>query len=154
MNNIMSLSHGALSHCDVLIVEDDVVQCQELAEFIGRAGLSVAVAYGGKSAIREAARRTPRVALLDYNLPDATGVELAEKISAILPGTAIIMMSGRIDGVSEQTLEQAGIAVFVNKPLPLAPLRNAIVKLAHSRPSASEHHHRRGWVGTGFGGTR
>lgn len=154
MNNITSLSHGAPSHCDVLIVEDDVTQCQEMAEFIGRAGLSVAVAYGGKSALREAVRNNPRVALLDYNLPDATGVELAEKIRAVLPGTAIIMMSGRIDGVSEKTLEQAGIAVFVNKPLPLAPLRNAIVKLARSQPCASEHHHRRGWVGTGFGGTR
>jgi DNA-binding response OmpR family regulator len=154
MTNITIGSHGAPSHCDVLIVEDDVAQCQEIAEFIGRAGLSVAVAYGGKSALREAAQHNPRVALLDYNLPDVTGVDLAEKLSAFLPDTAIIMMSGRIDGLSEKTLEEAGITVFVNKPLPLAPLRNAILKLAHARPCASEHHHQRGWIGTGFGGTR
>jgi DNA-binding response OmpR family regulator len=154
MNNIPFGGHSAPSPCDVLIVEDDVAQCQEMAEFIGRAGLDVAVAYGGRSGLREALQRNPRVALLDYNLPDATGVELAGKLRALLPETAIIMMSGRIDGLSEKTLEETGITVFVNKPLPLAPLRNAILKLAHARPRDSEHHRQRGWIGTGFGGTR
>jgi two-component system nitrogen regulation response regulator GlnG len=135
-------------------VEDDVDQCQELAEFIRGAGLEVAMAYGGMSGLREAGRRQPRVALLDYNLPDGTGVELAEKLRALLPEMAIIMMSGRIDGLSEKTLEKTGITVFVNKPLPLAPLRKAILKLAHARPRHSDHHHQRGWMGTGFGGTR
>lgn len=154
MNNIIGWSHGAPSRCDVLIVEDDIPQCQELAEFIGRAGLSVAVAYGGKSALREAALHNPRVALLDYNLPDATGVDLAGDLRALLPDMAIIMMSGRIDGLSERTLDATGITVFVNKPLPLAPLRNAILRLAHARPDDRKQHHRRGWLGTGFGGTR
>jgi DNA-binding response OmpR family regulator len=154
MTNMPSGSQGAPLQCDVLIVEDDVTQCQELAEFIARAGLSVAVAYGGRSALREAERYNPRVALLDYNLPDITGVELAEKLRAFLPEMAIIMMSGRIDGLSEKTLEATRITVFVNKPLPLAPLRNAILKLARARPRDSEQHHRRGWIGTGFGGTR
>lgn len=154
MNNTMDGSQGVLPRCDVLIVEDDVAQCQELAEFIGRAGLSVAVAYGGRSALREAARHSPRVALLDYNLPDVTGVDLAEKLRAFLPDTAIIMMSGRIDGLSEKTLEQIGITVFVNKPLPLAPLRAAILKLARKGTSGSPQQHQRGWIGTGFGGTR
>lgn len=154
MINIPLRGRGASSHCDVLIVEDDVTQCQEMAEFIRRAGLDVVVAYDGRAALRAIARRQPRVALLDYNLPDVAGVELAEQLLALAPETAIIMMSGRIDGLSERTLEEAGITVFVNKPLPLVPLRNAILKLANARPRDCEHHHQRGWIGTGFGGTR
>ena len=58
-----------------------------------------------------------RVSLLDYNLPDTTGVR------AFLPETVIIMISGRIDGLPEKTLETIGITVFVNTPLPLGALR-------------------------------
>lgn len=154
MINIPVESHRSPFNCDVLIVEDDVTQCQEMAEFIGRAGLDVAVAYGAKAALREAALCNPRVALLDYNLPDATGVELAQKLRAVLPELAIIMMSGRIDGLSEKILEETGITVFVNKPLPLAPLRNAVVRLVRAPPQPREIRQRRGWIGTGFGGTR
>ncbi len=64
------------------------------------------------------------------------------------------MMSGRIDGLSEQMLEKLGITVFVNKPLPLAPLRSAVLRLVRSIPQRSEQHHQRGWLSTGLGGTR
>jgi DNA-binding response OmpR family regulator len=136
MNTIPLGGVGAPSHCDILIVEDDVTQCHEMAEFLARAGLDVAVAYGRSSALQEAARRNPRVALLDFNLTDFTGVDLAKELRASLPDMAIIIMSGRIDGLSEKALDEAGITAFVNKPLPLALLRNAVVKLARSHATA------------------
>jgi DNA-binding response OmpR family regulator len=154
MNNAHFLDQAALLPCDVLVVEDDVMQGEEIAYFLQRSGVSVRTAYDGASALRLAAAHRPRVALLDYNLPDKTGVELAEQLRAFLPQMAIIMMSGRIDGLAEQTLEQLGITVFVNKPLPLAPLRNAVLRLVRSVPSRSEQHHQRCWLSTGVGGTR
>ncbi len=150
----MHLSSLGLVPCDVLIVEDDVIQCEEIAGFLRRAGLAVEIAHDGVSALCRAAAHRPRVALLDYNLPDETGVQLAEQLRALLPQTAIIMMSGRIDGLSEQVLEKLGITVFVNKPLPLAPLRSAVLRLVRSIPQRSEQHHQRCWLSTGLGGTR
>src|SRR6266508_4449030 len=66
--------------CDVLIVEDERIQCEEMAAFLARAGLSVATAHDGATGLAQARRFPPRVALLDYNLPDMTGVQLAEKL--------------------------------------------------------------------------
>ncbi len=48
--------------------------------------------------------RQPRVVLLDYNLPGSTGLQVAGHPRALLPNVAIILMSGRIDGVSDKLL--------------------------------------------------
>ncbi|HZQ01033.1 MAG TPA: response regulator [Reyranella sp.] len=139
----------------MLIVEDDVVQCEEMASFLARSGLQVVTANNAAQAQRIVASVTPRVALLDYNLPDITGVELAGALRAALPETAILMMSGRIDGLSEQTLAKLGITVFLNKPLPLGPLRQAVLKLVRAVPvDQSVQRRQPGWLAAGVGGTR
>ena len=142
--------------CDVLIVEDERIQCEEMAAFLARAGLSVAMAHDGATGLAQARRFPPRVALLDYNLPDMTGVQLAEKLRGAFPEMAILIASGRIEGLSEQTLKTLGISVFVNKPLPLGPLRQAVLRLVRSAPvnRIEQQKHTGGWLAAGFGGTR
>ena len=143
------------SQCDVLIVEDDPMQCIEMQGFLSRAGLNVETAKDATTALTRARFTRPRVLLLDYNLPDMTGIQLAEQMRAALPNAAILMMSGRIDGLSEKTLAELGITTFVNKPVPLAPLRQAVVKLVQaSREGRSATPATPGWLSAGFGGTR
>lgn len=141
---------------DVLIVEDEIVQCEEMADFLTRGGLSVQTAHDGAAGIRVAQLAPARVALLDYNLPDMTGVQLAGQLRALFPEMAIMITSGRIEGLSEQTLKELGITVFVNKPLPLGPLRQAVLRIARSEPvnQVAQSNNRTGWLATGFGGTR
>lgn len=149
--------HGGetAASCDVLIVEDDVVQGEEMAGYLARAGLAVRTAHNATVALEQVETLRPRVAVLDYNLPDLNGVQLAEHIRALLPQTAIIMMSGRIDGLSEQTLRSIGISVFVNKPLPLGPLRQAVMRLVRSAPVNQQNAQgQKSWFSTGYGGGR
>jgi DNA-binding response OmpR family regulator len=135
---------------DVLIVEDDVLQCEELAGFIGRSGFTVEMAHDGSSALRQASTLRPRVALLDYNLPDMSGVQLAGRLRALHPEIAILMMSGRIDGLSEPILGASGIIAFFNKPVPLGRLRQAVLALIRNGSTGREALVRqRGWFGTG-----
>lgn len=122
------------SNCDVLVVEDDVIQCEEMADYLGRVGLAVETAHDGIAGLRQAAARSPRVALLDYNLPDTTGLQVAQGIRTLLPETAIILMSGRVDGVPEQKLAEIGITDFVAKPMPLGSLRQTVVRLVKTAP--------------------
>jgi CheY-like chemotaxis protein len=141
--------------CDVLVVEDDVMQCEEIAGFFNRAGMSVVMAHNGVRAIEQATLHEPRVALLDYNLPGCTGLEVAEQIRARYANTAIIMMSGRIEGLSEKKIRELGITAFVNKPLPPGPLRQAVLKLVRSVPAErGGQSPANGWLAAGLGGTR
>jgi hypothetical protein len=65
------------------------------------------------------------------------------------------MMSGRIDGLPEEKLRTIGIKVFVNTPLPLGALRQAIVRLVKAAPvNQVETHRNNGWLAAGVGSTR
>jgi DNA-binding NtrC family response regulator len=133
-----------------------VDQCGEMAGYLSLSKLEVRMAYEGTSALRQAAEHLPRVVLLDFNLPDMSGIQLAKQLRAILPNAALIMMSAHIDGLSERTLEEIGIAVFVNKPVPLGFLRQAVLKLLDS-PRLGREGLRPGekaWFSTGLGGRR
>ncbi|MBN9512244.1 MAG: response regulator [Alphaproteobacteria bacterium] len=114
---------------DVLIVEDDPTQAEELACYLRRARLRVESTVSGSLAIHTIARLRPKVALIDYNLPDLDGVTVAERIKRLSPGTAMIVMSGRIDRLSDHTLANTGIFTFMNKPVALGPLRSAVLAL-------------------------
>jgi len=119
-------------HCDVLIVEDDVLQAAELADFLRRARLKVETFHDGSSGLHRAAVAHPRVAILDYNLPALDGGQVAERIRAVSPRTATIMISGRIDRPTDAVLTRLGVCAFSNKPLALAPLRALVGRLVHS----------------------
>jgi two-component system KDP operon response regulator KdpE len=112
--------------CDVLIVEDDPLQAEELACILGQHGLAVKVIHAGSLALHRIAQIRPRVALVDYNLPDFDGVTLTERIRRLSPATALLVMSGRIDHLSELTLERFGICRFFAKPVETGALRRAI----------------------------
>ena len=132
MANLTSLLEAGRTPCDVLVVEDDPVQAEEMAGFLGRAGLVVETAPDGAHAMRMAEMLHPRVVVLDYNLPDMTGIIVAERLRLLSPDIAVIMMSGRIGGLSENVLKQLGISVFVSKPVPLGVLRQAVQGLVHA----------------------
>lgn len=127
-----------------------------MAGYLILSKLEVRMAYDGTTALRQAAEHLPRVVLLDFNLPDMSGIQLAKKLRAILPNAAFIMMSAHIDGLSERTLQEIGIAVFVNKPVPLGPLRKAVLmlvdepRLGRDGPKQGE----KSWFATGLGGRR
>ena len=103
-----------------------------MAGFLGRAGLVVKTAPDGAHAMRMAEILRPRVVVLDYNLPDMTGIIVAERLRLLSPDIAVIMMSGRIGGLSENVLKQLGISVFVSKPVPLGVLRQAVQGLVQA----------------------
>jgi two-component system OmpR family response regulator len=115
--------------CDVLIVEDDVRLADAMVSFLIPGGLEVRSAHSGSSALRMLERQAPRVAVLDYHLPDLTGLELAGRLRQQLPNLPIILMSGAVDDLEKEALEKSGIKVFVNKPLPFRALHRAILQL-------------------------
>jgi two-component system, OmpR family, response regulator len=115
--------------CDVLVVDDDILLGDTIARALTRVGLEVRTAHSGSSALHVIGSSRPRVIVLDYRLPDMTGLQLAQALQQHLPDISIVLMSGMVDYIDRPTLEKAGIKVFITKPVPLAPLRQAVVKL-------------------------
>lgn len=115
--------------CDVLIVEDNNFVCDVMATFLAERGLAVRTAPAATAALAVLDIVTPRIAVLDYHLPGTNGVELARAMRQRALAVPIIMMSANSVGPEEETLRKLGVRLFMNKPVPLAPLHQAIMRL-------------------------
>jgi DNA-binding NarL/FixJ family response regulator len=101
----------------LLIVDDDPRFRALIREVLeGAAGFEVVgEAHKGSSALEAARELQPDVVLLDVNLPDTTGFELAPQLAAEGNGPAIVLTSSRGDETYEQLAAQAGASGFVSK---------------------------------------
>lgn len=114
---------------DVLIIEDDAVQLSEIGGFLERSGISVSPSSGGSGGLHDVAEVNPRVAIVDYNLPDMDGMTVAERIHRLSPGTSVILVSGRIDFVPDMVMDKHGVVAFMAKPISLKALRSLVRKI-------------------------
>lgn len=118
----------------VLIVEDDVALADALARALGR-GYETLVAHRGVEALRLAAEHHVDLILLDLNLPDLDGIEVAERL-ADHPAD-IVMLTARSDVPSRVRGLYAGAADYVSKPFDMDELlARVFARLrGHSRPA-------------------
>lgn len=102
----------------VLIIEDDEAQALALSRRLDNQGYNVLVAQTGREGLDLAKRRHPNVIVMDLNLPDMEGFEIAAAVSddVELCGTAIIMLSGMDGPDIVRRSRAAGCQYFVRKP--------------------------------------
>jgi len=101
----------------VLLVEDEQVIRELMREILESLGLRVHVAADGKQALKTAAE-TKRIDLLfcDVVLPGLSGVEVAERVQKLHPGTAVIFTSGHSAGYLKRTGLELPKVHFIKKP--------------------------------------
>ncbi len=76
----------------VLVVEDNTELAENVAEALSQRGFSPVVARTVAEAMNQ--RGLPDVALIDYRLPDGTGLEAARRLRARDPQLRVIIVSG------------------------------------------------------------
>lgn len=138
--------------CDVVVVDDYRALAFEIAEGLGRRGLSVEVVHDGAAARALAARVRPAVALVDCHLPDVHGLHLIRELGLQWPETTFLAISGELGGVTEEMARALRIHAFLNKPLPMRPLVQAVERLvASSRDRTPRPETTRPWIALGIG---
>lgn len=110
----------------ILIVDDDRALARMLAMHLEDAGYEVALAHSRHEAraLIDAGRFA--IALLDYQLPDGSGLELAVPLRDRDPQALIIVMSGARDPALEARIHALGIPHFLPKPLDCRALERII----------------------------
>lgn len=101
----------------VLIVDDEfdmrlllrtVLQRSEGFEVVGEA-------VDGASAIEAARRLQPELIVLDYRMPDSTGVEVARTILGEHPGLPILLFSAFVNDEVQADAARVGIGACLSK---------------------------------------
>ena len=79
----------------VLYVDRDIDERILVAAILGARGFSVRTAKSALNAIEVVSMQGFDVVMIDYPLPDMTGVHLAQEIRAFEPQARVILLSGR-----------------------------------------------------------
>jgi CheY-like chemotaxis protein len=78
-------------------------------------GIDAAEATNGTQAIQEAKRLRPDIVVLDYSLPDLTGVQVAYEIRQFIPNVKIVFFTVHDEAVISAAARVIGAHAFVSK---------------------------------------
>ena len=102
--------------CCVLCVDDHHDTSEMLELLLSREDYEVKTAGTVEEACRLAAARKFDLYVLDRRLPDATGLELCNRLQEISPGVPCIFYSGDAYELHRREAIAAGAAAYVAKP--------------------------------------
>lgn len=127
-----------------IVVEDHVMFRQLFASFIAAqpgwklAGEAATAAEGAALCLRH----RPALAVVDWMLPDLSGIEVVRRVGIHSPDTRFLMLSSRESGENVQQAIDAGVHGFVLKRQPVDLLLSAIDRVARGEtfycPASSE----------------
>jgi two-component system response regulator DesR len=99
-----------------VVTDDHEVMLTTTASVLQSAGYAVVgVTATGAAALEAIEAMQPDFAVIDYELPDMNGIELAERAALVAPGMQLVLHSARIDPGSVATALAAGIRGIVVK---------------------------------------
>ncbi len=99
----------------IMVLEDSLIVSKLLTSLLKTKGYEVAE-FGS---VGEANNMRGKIdlALLDYQLPDGTGLEVARNLRKRVPGLPMVILTARGGEVSEKEAHEAGIRAFLEKPV-------------------------------------
>lgn len=123
----------------ILLVEDDIAFARSLHRLLSGAGFDVTMAHTGSDARTLLAEEVFHLALVDMNLPDASGHEIIKEIRDRKLNTAAIVVSGETEIDAAINALRAGALDFVRKPAEPALLLHAVRRAIQQRCMEREH---------------
>ena len=114
----------------LLLVDDDPDSLSALTELVTAEGFDTAVACDLASARTVLANRRPDAVLVDYNLPDGAGLELAEACAE--SGIDFVLVTG--EGTLDTAIQalRAGASDILTKPVDVTRLKLLLTTIARS----------------------
>jgi response regulator NasT len=108
----------------ILLVDDDALLLQFLAEVLGHAGYDTLSAASAAEAIRQIEAREPDMALLDITMPGMSGLDLARHLREHT-SVPFMFLSATGDAETGKQAANYGAVGFVVKPVDAARLMPA-----------------------------
>jgi CheY-like chemotaxis protein len=101
----------------VLLVDDDIDICANMADILADLGYAVDVAHEGTAALELVRRRPYDVALLDLKMPGMDGVSLCREIRRVRSGTVALLVTAYAGGDVARDALDAGVWQVLSKPV-------------------------------------
>ena len=118
----------------ILVVEDLHDTADSLAMLLELWGYQPTVVYEGKKAIEAASTLCPDVILLDIDLPDENGYNVARQLRQIpeLAKTLLLAITGYRQESDAQRCRETGIDLHFLKPVDLEIIKKVLISMEQS----------------------
>lgn len=143
--------HTPTAQAGVLIVDDDPIAGESLADFLSQEGMFAQAVLGGDEALAaiersrrvgasDAGVRPIGVVISDVAMPGMNGLALLARVKELAPDVAVLLMTGY--GTIEQAVEavRLGAADYLTKPIVDAELRLSLERALRQRDLLTENH--------------
>ena len=123
----------------VLVAEDNLTNQAIICKLLEHAGHTVILAVDGEEALDLYEQERPDIALLDFNMPNRTGIEVIKAIRVMEPSgerLPTILLSASVTTEARDKAKSAGADEFVGKPFEAAALLQTIDRLARRKARA------------------
>ncbi len=119
----------------ILVVEDDLEMRNLLEKFLTRGGYQISVASNGIEALKKMEEAPIELVITDMLMPEMGGLRLLEQIRENYPEKKVIMITAFGDWGSYSQAMDLGVFEFINKPLKMMELLEAIERALEPRIS-------------------
>src|SRR5580700_10225069 len=123
---------------DILVIDDDPAICQIVQRMLSDEQYKVQTKQSVGDALQAIEQKAFDAYVIDFKLPDGSGLDVAEGIRSKWGATPIILMSGYDPSAVALRAEKLGISDFLEKPFSRETICNAVKKAIGSPKAASE----------------
>lgn len=127
-----------------LVVDDSFATCDSVTKMLTQIGMRAEWSMHGKEAVLRAKQAVEMgdeyyAYIIDWALPDLSGIEVARQIRAIAGKQVPIVILTAYDWTAfEEEAKEAGVTAFVNKPIFLSELRDTLINVIGGRDNEPE----------------
>ena len=135
----------------LLIVDDDQVARELLAETLGREGYRVRVAGGGAEALGLAGAEPFDMALVDLRMPDLDGLAVLKQLAMIQPDLPVVILTAFATIETAIAAVNAGAFDYLSKPFRMEEIKLVVRRTLDARRLARENLQYRQELGAHYG---
>ena len=112
----------------VLVVDDQEIICELIAEYLHADGHTTECAYRGDEALDQFRTGSFDLVITDQSMPGMNGAQLASAIKRLTPDTPIILLTGFGDEMMAMGGNPSEVDIILGKPTSCADLRQAVCR--------------------------
>lgn len=111
---------------DICIIDDEIVVCKRLQQYLSKAGHRVETFVDSQSAIERLDQKTFDVVVTDIRMDKIDGMEVLDHVLATRPGAKVILITGYATLEIAREAQAKGAYDFISKPFRPQDLQEVI----------------------------
>lgn len=132
-NGIWSRFLSNFNGIKFLVVDDEELLCQAIADFFSSEGATVYTANSGKKAVAKLSEMPVDVVISDVRMPDGDGKYLAENIPKNLKEKLTFYFCSGYNDLTEADLNRLGVKFLFSKPFDIDEMAEMIKNDLHQK---------------------